>query len=355
VSPATWPRDDPREERLLVVRLPSGSLDDTKIAALPSLLAPGDLVVVNDASTLPASLSGHTQEGAPIEVRLVADLGAATFTAVLFGDRDWRTRTEDRPAPPLADRVVFAGDLSARVLAASPISPRLVTLAFEQRGAALWAALYRVGRPIQYAHVKAPLELWHTQTPFGGRPWAAEMPSAGRPLAWSVLRDLDRRGVARATITHAAGLSSTGDPALDAALPLPERYDVPAATVAAVSRARARGGRVLAVGTTVVRALEGATAARGELLPGEGTTDLRIDDRFVPRVVDGVLTGMHEPASSHFALLSAFAPRAALLAAHAHADAHGYLLHEFGDSCLLLPAARRAALSGERAARQAGR
>jgi S-adenosylmethionine:tRNA ribosyltransferase-isomerase len=341
VSPAVWPREDPRAERLLVVRLPSGAREDTTIGALPRLLAPGDLLVVNDAATLPGSLSGRTEADAPIEARLVADLGDGAFTAVLFGDRDWRTRTEDRPPPPPARRIDFGPHLGARVEATSPISPRLVTLRFDVRGAALWAELYRLGRPIQYAHVAAPLELWHTQTPFGGRPWAAEMPSAGRPLAWSVLRELERRGVARATITHAAGLSATGDPALDAALPLPERYDVPGATVAAVVRTRARGGRVVAVGTTVVRALEGAARAHGgELVPGEGTTDLRIDARFVPRVVDGVLTGIHEPASSHFELLSAFAPRDVLLAAHAEAEARGYLLHEFGDSCLLLPTAR---------------
>src|SRR5262249_17481681 len=142
------------------------------------------------------------------------------------------------------------------------------------------------------------------------------------------------RGVRMATLTHAAGLSSIGDAEADAILPLPERYDIPSATVDAVEKTRASGGRVIAVGTTVVRALEGA-AAEG-LRPGEGLTGLRPGAGSRLRVVDGLLTGMHEPGTSHFALLTAFAPEELLLAAHRHAEAAGYLAHEFGDSALVL-------------------
>jgi S-adenosylmethionine:tRNA ribosyltransferase-isomerase len=121
-------------------------------------------------------------------------------------------------------------------------------------------------------------------------------------------------------------------------LPLPERFDVPAVTVRAVAEARRRGGRVIAAGTTVVRALEGcARLHRGELAPGEGTTDLRIDARFRPRVVDGLLTGLHEIGSSHRELMRAFAPEPLLARAWTHAEEHGYLDHEFGDACLVLP------------------
>ncbi len=126
------------------------------------------------------------------------------------------------------------------------------------RGDALWAALYREGRPVQYSYLAHDLPLWAVQTVYAARPWAFEMPSAGRPLSWEILLALRRKGVRWASLTHAAGLSSTGDPAIDAALPLAERYDIPAATVRAVADTRARGGRVIAVGTTVVRALEGA-------------------------------------------------------------------------------------------------
>ncbi len=165
-----------------------------------------------------------------------------------------------------------------------------------------------------------------------------EAPSAGFPLTWGLLLALRERGVRLATLTHAAGLSSTGDAALDAVLPRPERFDIPAATVALIQATRAQGGRVVAVGTTVVRALEGrALQCGGMLRPGEGVTDLLMGPGFVPRVVDGLLTGMHEPTTSHYTLLQAFAPLPLLNEAASLAEGLGYLGHEFGDACLLLP------------------
>ena len=149
-----------------------------------------------------------------------------------------------------------------------------------------------------------------------------EMPSASRPLDWAALGALRRRGIEVATLTHAAGLSATGDDALDAQLPLPERYEIPARTVDAITRTHARGGLVLAVGTTVVRALEGsARASHGRVRAGHGTTDLVIGPTFVPRVVDGLLSGVHEPGTSHYRVVSAFAPRRLVDAAHEHGDA----------------------------------
>jgi S-adenosylmethionine:tRNA ribosyltransferase-isomerase len=208
---------------------------------------------------------------------------------------------------------------------------------FSLRDAALWTALYRHGRPVQYAYVARELELWHVQTPFASRPWAVEMPSAGRPLAWALVLELRKRGLRVASLTHAAGLSSTGDPAIDAVLPLPERFDLPGPTVRAVTEARLAGGRVVAAGTTVVRALEGCAALHGgELVAGEATTDLRIDGAFRPRVVDGLLTGLHAIGSSHREMLRAFAPEPLLARAWAHAEAAGYVDHEFGDACLVL-------------------
>jgi len=140
-----------------------------------------------------------------------------------------------------------------------------------------------------------------------------------------------------ASLTHAAGLSATGDPALDAALPLPERYDIPAATVRAIAATRARGGRVVAVGTTVVRALEGAAEAGGGTLHAwEGVTDLKITPTFRPRIVDGVLSGAHAAHESHFALLAAWAGPELLAEAAQQADRAGFLTHELGDAMLVL-------------------
>jgi len=326
------------ERRLLLLDRATGSVGDAQLDELPTLVRPGDLFVVNDAATLPASLPARAPSGAPMEVRLVrARDDGRRWQAVALGAGDWRTPTERRPAPERLEagaRIEIAG-LPATVTALSRTSVRLFELRFENEADEVWAAIYRRGRPIQYAHVPEPLALWSVQTAYAARPWAAEAPSAGVPLDWSLLSALRARGVGLAAITEGAGLSSTGDPAIDAALPLPERFEVPAATVRAIGEARARGGRVIAVGTSVVRALESA-AASGELRAASGETDLVIGPGYRPRVADGLFTGLHEPTASHFALLQAFAPRAQLEAAYAHAERGGYLGHEFGDTNLIL-------------------
>jgi S-adenosylmethionine:tRNA ribosyltransferase-isomerase len=340
VNAATWPRADPRGEKLLVIDPAVGAHWDTEVRKLPEILRPLDLLVVNDAATLPASLLGETQ-GSPVEVRLAARHGDV-WTCVVFGEGDWRTKTEDRALAPelrLGQRIVFGANLSARVKVVHSL--RLVDLEFEPGGPAFVRALYRLGRPIQYAYVKHALPLWAVQTSYASRPWAVEMPSAGRPLTWSLLVDLRAHGIEVARLTHAAGLSSTGDDELDAKLPFPERSDIPEATVRAVVEARARGGRVIAVGTSVVRALEGRVALRGELTPGEAETDLVMGPGYPRQVTDGLVTGMHEPTASHYALLGTFVPATLLRDAYDHAARTGYLNHEFGDSSLIVDHARR--------------
>jgi S-adenosylmethionine:tRNA ribosyltransferase-isomerase len=353
LAPAVWPAEDVGRERLLHVDPERGSLADRRVADLAALLRRGDLLVLNDAATLPGSLRGFSARG-PLELRLAgspSDASLPLWPAVLFGPGSWRERTEDRRPPPRLEAGARIGieagsgperGLSAEVVSVSGISPRLVELRFDRAGAALWSALYRLGRPVQYSYLRDALPLRHVQTAFAGRPLAAEMPSAGRPLRVPLLRELRGRGVAIAAVTHAAGLSATGDPALDAALPLPELSLVPDATAAAVAHTGERGGRVVAVGTTVVRALE-AAFADGQVRAGARRTELRIGAGYEPRAVSGLLTGLHAPGESHFELLAAFAPRSLLEAAHAHAAIAGYLGHEFGDSCLIL--AQRAASS----------
>ncbi len=297
-------------------------------------------MVVNDAATLPAALRGETEAGDVVELRLAGMPEGDRWPAVAFGAGTWRDRTEDRPPPPAlrpGDRVRLGELFSARVEELDPARPRLLRVVFDREGDALWEAIYARGRPVQYSYLKGELPLWAAQTPYASRPWSVEMPSAGRPLGWSVLSALRERGVTVAAVTHAAGLSSTGDAELDAALPLPERYEVSDVVVDAVARARARGGRVIAVGTSVVRALESA-ARDGRLRAGEGVTELVIGERTRLRVVDGLLTGMHEPGTSHYALMRAFAPAELLDRVTSAATRGGYLLHEFGDSALFLAA-----------------
>jgi S-adenosylmethionine:tRNA ribosyltransferase-isomerase len=341
VIAASWPREDPDAERLLVVDVGARRIRDALVGQLPTFLHEGDLVVVNDAATLPASLRGRTASGSPIELRLLEPpeeaFGATRARVALLGAGDWRTRTEDRPAPPAlrAGEEITLGDLRARVLASEG---REAAVAFDRAGARFWSALYRAGKPVQYAHVRDELALWHVQTAFASRPWAAEQPSAGRPLTWETLLALRRRGVALARVTHAAGPSSVDGGEYDARLPRPERYDIPSETVRAIGEARAAGGRVVAVGTTVVRALEGSAMQRGgELAAGSGTTALVIGPGHRLHVVDALVSGLHEPGSSHFELLGVFAPADLLLEAHDHATRAGYLGHELGDSCLMLP------------------
>jgi S-adenosylmethionine:tRNA ribosyltransferase-isomerase len=340
VTPAAWPRDEPLDERLLLVDPRAGQWRDARIRDLPAWLSSGDLMVVNDAATLPASFVATGPQGRRFELRLAGELGGGRWRAVLFGEGDFRTRTENRPPPATLerrDKLQIAPDFEATVEEVDPCSSRLLVVCFSRFGAALWSELYRHGRPVQYAHVAHPLEVWQAQTPFASRPWAVEMPSAGRPLSWALVAELRRRGVHVAALTHAAGLSSTGDHAIDESLPFPERFDLPAETVRAVAAARSERQRVVAVGTTVVRALEGCASLHGgELIAGAATTDLRIGEAFCLRVVDGILTGLHEVGSSHRELLLAFAPEPLLGRALAHADAQGYLGHEFGDACLVL-------------------
>jgi S-adenosylmethionine:tRNA ribosyltransferase-isomerase len=351
VHESAWKAADaPRgvaQQRMLVVDPLAGVAFDTAARRLPELLHPGDLVVVNDAATLPASLPVRSESGRPHELRVATPGGPAGWWVVLLGEGDWRTPTEHRPPPdPLevGDAIGLPDGRRAFVVERSPRSPRLLRLDWVRDDAAVLDLLYRHGRPVQYSYLARDLGLEEVQTPFGTRPWAVEMPSASRPLDWAALGALRRRGIELATLTHAAGLSSTGDDALDAQLPLPERYALPVRTVEAIARAHARGGLVLAVGTTVVRALEGnALAHGGRLRAGEGTTDLVIRPGFAPRVVDGLLSGVHEPGTSHHRVVSAFAPRALIDTAHEHAAAQGLLVHEFGDATLVMPGVAEAA------------
>jgi S-adenosylmethionine:tRNA ribosyltransferase-isomerase len=330
------------EVRILTVDAASGAMKVTPSAQVASLFEPGDLVIVNDAATLPASYAARTERGEAIELRLAgqADREGRRWTVAVLGDGDYRTKTEERPAPPalaVGERLL----VSNLVFVVEAIrSERLIEV--EVQGGSLaeiWAGLYVAGRPVQYAHVPERLALWDVQNVYAGRPWSVEMPSAGRALRVETLLELQRRGVSVARVTHAAGLSSIGDAVIDAVLPLPERYEVPDATWEAIARARERGGRAIAIGTSVVRALEGG-ARDGTR---SGWTDLRIGRATRRVVVDAVLTGVHEADTSHFALLEAFAPRELLARALARAESEGLLGHEMGDACLVwgLPRVRR--------------
>jgi S-adenosylmethionine:tRNA ribosyltransferase-isomerase len=316
-----------------------GNIQHRERSELVTLLCPGDLVIANDAATIPASLSGtHVPSGRTIEVRLAGRNSLAPddilhFSAVVFGGGDFRMRTEDRPWPPVlaaGDRLEL-GPLRATI-ARLLHHPRLIAIDFDGTPTEIWRGLASHGKPIQYSHIPVPLALWDTWTPIAGLPVAFEPPSAGFVLDWGTLASLSTRGIRFATITHAAGISSTGDAGLDALLPFDEPYRVPFTTAQVIREARKRNGRIIAIGTTVVRALEDVAADRGEVSAGERLATRRISRSSRLRVADAVLTGTHERGSSHYDLLRAFADDETLVRMDAELDACGYRTHEFGDS-----------------------
>lgn len=337
---ATKPLQRPPDAKLLVVDA-EGGIRHAARSRLAYQLRPGDLLVANDAATLPASLSGvHQRTGAPVEVRLagrrsLAGRDAHEFIAIVFGAGDHRIRTEHRPPPPAlrSSDALLLGPLTATVLRLLN-HPRLIELRFEGTPAWIWAGIARHGRPIQYAHVPESLAMWDVWTAVAALPVAFEPPSAGFLLDWNVLRSLAERGVGFATLTHAAGISSTGDTALDALLPFDEPYHLPESTARAVVRTKARGGRIVALGTSVTRALEHA-ASTGALRPGDGLATQRIGPATALRVVDAIVTGAHEPGSSHHELLRAFVDDDVLRRVSTALERAHYRTHEFGDSILL--------------------
>ena len=325
--------------RLLIVDS-DGHIRHLLRAALACLFSPGDLVVANDAATLPASLRGlHRPSGASIEVRLagwVSVYDPTRFTAIAFGAGDHRTRTEDRMSPP---RLSPGDSLSlgplVGVVEGLLDHPRLFRLRFLGDRATVFAGLARHGRPIQYAHEHKPLASWDVWTKIAADPIAFEPPSAGFALDWRTQSVWRQRDVSFSTLTHAAGISSTGDPTLDLQLPFDEPYYIPRRTASAINDVKSRGARVVAVGTTVVRAVELGANADGSVRIGYGVAKGRIGRHTPIRVVDAILTGVHRPGESHFELLEAFTDDAILAEVSDAFSTHNYRPHEFGDSMLI--------------------
>ena len=339
--PASRARQRPPDGRLLVID-ERGAITHRARADFSTLVLADDVVVANDAATLPASLAGvHVPTGGTVEVRLAGrdslrPRDVTRFTAVAFGAGDFRTPTEHRPPPPAmhpGDELQL-GPLRAIVLTVFG-HPRLIEVSFENPVADIWEGLARHGRPIQYAYVPDPLAIWDTWTRIASQPVAFEAPSAGFILDWAVIGSLRARGAGFATLTHAAGISSTGDAELDRLLPFDEPYYIPASTARLIEECRERGGRVIAVGTTVVRALEHASRADGSVRPGAGTATQRIGPVSPLWCVDAIVSGTHEPGTSHYDLLGAFQDGEVLRQMEHEAEAYGYRTHEFGDSVFL--------------------
>jgi S-adenosylmethionine:tRNA ribosyltransferase-isomerase len=309
------------EVRLLVSSHGGDRIVHAQFAELPDFLRPGDLLVANDSATLPAALTARRADGSAVALHLSTRLPGQLWVVE-------PRKTAVAPGEALA----LPGGGTATLLAPYADSRRLWVARLDLPVPVL-DYLHRWGRPIAYPYVRGawPLEMY--QTVYANEPGSAEMPSAGRALSADVIERLTHRGVGFVTLTLHTGVSSLEEHES----PYAEPYAVPPQTADAVQAARASGGRVVAVGTTVVRALESAADEHGHVVESRSWTDLVVTPERGVRVVDGLLTGFHEPRASHLAMLEAIAGRAHLEKAYRAALDGGYLWHEFGDLHLILP------------------
>jgi S-adenosylmethionine:tRNA ribosyltransferase-isomerase len=311
---------------LLVASRADGGVAHARFADLARFLRPGDVLVVNTSATLPAALPAQL-DGEDVLLHLSTPAEAGNWVV--------EVRTAELmplPAPRMGAVVGLPGGASAKLLARYLASRRL-SVARLSLGEPVESYLRRHGKPIRYRHEPSERPLDDYQTVFAVDPGSAEMPSAARPFTGELVAELAARGVLIAPVTLHAGVSSLelGEN------PYPERYRVPGATARLVNAVHDWGGRVIAVGTTVVRALETVATPAGRVRAGEGFTNLVVTPERGLHAVDGLITGWHEPSSSHLRLLEAAAGPTLLRDSYAAAEARRYRFHEFGDSHLILP------------------
>jgi S-adenosylmethionine:tRNA ribosyltransferase-isomerase len=352
--------------RLLAADRRTGNVTHARFDRIADFLHPGDCLVFNASRTLPAVLpamaapaawgergpeSGAIPAGAP--ERAADGIPAGTRLQIRlarrWGDGLWSVLILDANEEPwIGDfrgtRLAFStgapggsGGLTGEVLERDPCVERLWKIRFSLRGQDLMQSLSRLGSPVRYWYAAGPWGLDDYQTVYAREPGSVEMPSAGRAFTWKLLMDLRRKGVGTAFLVLHAGLSSYMDEEYDARKPASvESFRLEEAAARAVNQAKSAGGRIIAVGTTVVRALESIADHAGRVRAAEGETALRIFPGYRLKSVDGLLTGFHEPAASHLDLLTAFMPPDRLKSVYDAALRGKYLWHEFGDANLIL-------------------
>lgn len=315
--------------RMLVAERSTGCLTHTTFNTLPEFLEAGDLVVINTSAVVPAAVTAWTDAGYRLMLHLSTRLDDGRW---VVEPRRIDGHTTSRWEGPLPRRLRVGDDATITLDSPYLDSVRLWIARLDlPRPVFGWLAVH--GQPIRYGYVARPWPIAAYQNVYATEPGSAEMPSAGRPFTPDVIMRLVTKGVGVAPLvlhTGVASLESTE-------LPYPERLRVPASTARRVNEARRDGGRVIAVGTTVVRGLETAGDDDGAVRPIDGWTDLVITPERGVRVVDGLLTGWHEPEASHLLMLEAVAGRSLLEGSYAASLKEGYLWHEFGDMHLILP------------------
>lgn len=319
-------RDD---VRLMVTHRISRTIEHESFPDIDRHLSAGDVLVVNTSATVPAAVDARTDDGLGLKVHFASPAAGGLWTVEV------RTPSEGdgtTPGPDLSPQTLrMPGGGRVHLLARSPRTPRLWVAAVDTARDVL-RYLETHGAPIRYTPGPAwPLADY--QTVFATEAGSAEMPSAARPFTAEVVTRLVSKGVAVVPIVLHAGVSSFEE----GESPGEERYEVSSPAAAVINTLRASGGRIIAVGTTVVRALESVTDETGIVHPGRGVTDLLVTPQSGVRAIDGLLTGWHEPRSSHLQLLQALISRDQLETVYDEARVNGYLWHEFGDELLILP------------------
>lgn len=297
---------------------------------LPQALKAGDVVVLNASRTVPAVLYiKHMRNGKVIssqrELRLAHRIDHQTWNVWVVGDQVQQ-----------GDEFIFSDQLTARVTQTELPGP-LVQVRFSLAGTQLFEQIYLLGNPVRYEYIKQPWSLDYYQTVYGSVPGSVELPSAGRAFSWELIFRLKKQGVQIVILTLHTGLSYFSD---DFPFLPPEQnhesYEIPEHAAKVIQQAKQRGGRVIAVGTTVVRALESAAQSDHGCLAQSGISNLYITEETSLQVVDGLMTGFHEPEASHLDLLSAFVKPSILKLMYKEAIQERYLWHEFGDIHLIL-------------------
>lgn len=319
-------RDD---VRLMVTDRSSTFLEHDGFSRIDRHLSTGDVVVVNTSATVPAAVDARTEDSTRVKVHFASPAAGGLWTVEVRSPIEGGGTT---PGPDLSPQTLrLRGGGRLHLLARSPRTPRLWVGAVDIQRDFL-GYLRAHGAPIKY--VPGPAwPLANYQTVFASEPGSAEMPSAARPFTTELVTRLVSRGISVVPIVLHAGVSSYEE----GESPGEERYEVSTTAAAVINTMRAAGGRIIAVGTTVVRALESVTDDTGIVHPGRGLTDVLVTPQSGVRAVDGLLTGWHEPRSSHLELLEAFVPRDHLESVYEEAKVNGYLWHEFGDELLILP------------------
>lgn len=318
--------------RLMVADAGSGSITHATFARLGDFLDPGDVLVVNVSATVPAAVDGFADDVGRVRLHISSPIGAGLWT--VEPRRPLRVGSDPWPEFP-GGVVQLPAGAAAHLLLPDRRSPRLWVTDLAGIDDVI-AYLHRHGRPIRYRHTAGAWPLADYQTVYATEPGSAEMPSAGRPFTTRLVTSLVAAGISVLPVVLHSGVASfeAGE------LPDSERFRVPQATARIINEVRRAGGRVVAVGTTVVRAVETVADASGTVHPGAGVTDLIVDERHGVRGVDGIITGWHDSGASHLEMVAAFAGRRLVERCYVEAGSGGYLRHEFGDS-LLVTASRR--------------